>query len=189
MGIQLSLFYRHKRSTRKVMRSSIISAWLVLLSATACMSQDNDRFSLQFAIDQDDVNSLKQLLDKGVNAKAARWNGETTLMYAVGSGKDKMVEILLPFSDAKASTDEGNTALIFAVEFGTDKMVELLIPVSNVKASDMKGTTALMKASFRGTDKMVELLIPVSDVKASDKKGTTALMKAAFRGTDKMVEH
>merc|ERR1719319_987841 len=112
------------------MRSSIISAWLVLLSATACISQVNDYNLLEDAIVKDDVNLLKQLLNNGTNAKAANKDGWTALIKAASDGTEKMVELLIPVSDVKATIKYGYSALMFATRYGTEKMVELLIPVS-----------------------------------------------------------
>ena len=163
------------------MGSSIISAWLVLLSATACISQVrlfsdySDYYLLEDAILKDNVNLLKQLLDNGTDAKAISYDGETALYHAARFGTQKIVELLIPVSDVKATYNNGDTALMRAAEHGTDKIVELLLPGSDAKAASKYGFTALMLATRWGTDKMVELLIPVSDVKATNNDGQTAL--------------
>ena len=118
------------------MRSSIISAWLILLSATACISQVNDYYLLEDAIVKDDVNLLKQLLNNGTNAKAANKDGWTALMKAARYGTEKMVELLIPVSDVKATNEDGDSALMLAAERGTDKIVELLLPGSDAKAAN-----------------------------------------------------
>jgi len=64
------------------MKSSILSAWLVLLSATVCMSKVNLwRSPLWQAVRNDDLNLVKQLLENGTDVKASTDEGLTLLMY------------------------------------------------------------------------------------------------------------
>ena len=100
------------------MRSSIISVWFVLLSATACMSKLNEiERSLWDAVRNDDVNLVKQLLENGTDAKTGNSDGLTLLMYLSKSSgrlnnRKQILELVLPESDPIAADNEGNTALM-----------------------------------------------------------------------------
>ena len=118
------------------MRSSILSAWLVLLLATVCMSKVN----LWQAVRNDDLNLVKQHLENGTDVKASNVSpsGLTLLMYlskwslTVGSlnNRKQLLELVLPASDPKAADNEGNTALMYAAREGNHTIVEMILPVS-----------------------------------------------------------
>merc|ERR1711971_746485 len=121
------------------MKSSIISAWLVLFLTTAYMSKVNGDTELMdtvitMAVIKNNMNLVKHMIDNGADAKIIDSSGNTALMYAVENGNEKMVELLLPVSDAKTSNKNGDTALMWASNPGNQKIVQLLLPVSDPKA-------------------------------------------------------
>ena len=144
------------------MKSYIISAWLVLLSTTACPQNVNCAYTqLMSAVNKNDVDLVKRLLANGADAKATNYYGRTALMLAAQYGYDELVELLLPKSDAKATTNGnyyGMTALMYAALGANDKSVELLLPKSDAKAVDNYGLTALDYAKSRGNNQIIELL-------------------------------
>ena len=104
---------------------------------------------------------VKSLLESGVDAKGTDKWGETALMDAAGYGYDKLVELLLPYSDVQATDNDGASALIKAAENGYAKSVAVLLPFSDAKASNKWGETALSVAqseTSNGHKQIVRLL-------------------------------
>jgi hypothetical protein len=69
------------------------------------------------AIEANDHEALRQLLDAGVDVHAQDANGITALMVAVESGDVESVQVLLDAgADVNAQDARGNTALMLAKE-------------------------------------------------------------------------
>ncbi len=147
------------------------------------------------AIEDRDVDAVKQLLEDGADVNARGGNqGMTALMCAIALRDVKMVETLLATEeiDIEALDESGWNAFRYAGTFGCDKIVRMLIDagadVNYVTQSD--GGTALMCVILRtgptrteGDDEEIEKIVQIlldegADITARDKHGTTALRLA-----------
>ncbi|KAL8387845.1 hypothetical protein RB595_009633 [Gaeumannomyces hyphopodioides] len=109
-----------------------------------------------------DHETVKRLLEDGVNANAKGRNGWTALHLASMQGHDKVVELLVKNGiDVNAEDEEGDTALHLASAQGYDKVVaELLVKNGvDVNAENNFGSTAYDGAFQEGHDKAMELLV------------------------------
>ena len=144
------------------MKTSVISTIFLVLATATRIQKANGASSgeeqLREAARRNNFDLAKSLLDSGVDAKATDEYGGSALMYAATNadadipqvaqgGRDKLVELLLPFSDAKQTSKEiGWSALMLSAEMGREKSVKLLLPFSDVKATNSYGDTALSLA-------------------------------------------
>jgi ppGpp synthetase/RelA/SpoT-type nucleotidyltranferase len=153
------------------------------------------RIIFEAACMNDDLRTVKRLLEDGVDVNAKFRDGSTVLHWASENGRDKLVEQLLLKDgvDVNAKDENEYTALHQASFDGHDKVVERLLVKDevDVNAKDKDGFTALHQASMMGHDKVVERLLVKNevDVNAKDKvAGLTALRYASLFGHDKVVE-
>ena len=150
------------------MRSFVVSAWLLLFATAEYVPKVNGALGdtpLIKAVNWNNLELVKRLLDNGADAKATNSYGNTALMSAAVYGTNELVELLLPKSNAKATNNNGRSTLMYAAYRGRNKMVELLLPKSDAKATENDGYTALMYAAKYGSykAKSMELLLPKSD--------------------------
>ena len=126
----------------------------------------------------------KLLLEKGADARAARHDGFTALMWAAVGGHEAVAQLLLQHGgDARAAQDNGFTALMAAAQ-GHVAVAQLLLQHSaDVRAAQDDGATALMWAAVGGHGAVAQLLLQHgADVAAARNDGETALMLAADNG-------
>ncbi|XP_036987275.2 KN motif and ankyrin repeat domain-containing protein 2 [Artibeus jamaicensis] len=119
---------------------------------------------------QDDMETLLQLLRLGdVNAKASQ-AGQTALMLAVSHGRVDVVKALLACeADVNVQDDDGSTALMCACEHGHKEITGLLlaVPSCDISLTDRDGSTALMVALDAGQSEIASMLYSRMDIKCS----------------------
>lgn len=126
--------------------------------------------ALHWAVRQDDLDMVQQLIRAGASAKAANRYGVTPLYLASVNGSAAVIEALLKAgADANQAGSEGETALMTAARTGVvDAAKVLLARGADVNAREgWRGQTALMwAAAERHPAMMQELIAQGADVNA-----------------------
>ncbi len=142
--------------------------------------------ALHWAAYQDDLETVKLLLNARADAKAANRYGMTPLSLACTNGNGAMVALLLNAgADANTVLSGGETALMTAARTGKVDAVNVLLAHgadANAKESWLE-QTALMWAAAEGNVAAVEALLKAgADLHASSKSAFTPLLFAAREG-------
>ncbi|CAE7526635.1 ANKRD50 [Symbiodinium natans] len=147
--------------------------------------------ALQLAAATDDLEALKELLDKGQDKDAKDAGGHTALMVAARHGRvECLTELLQRDADKEARDEEGRTALMLAAAKGQRDCLEALLQAgADKEAHDEEGRTALMLAAAEGQRDCLEALLQAgADKEGRDEEGNTALMLAAAEGQRDCLE-
>ena len=135
---------------------------------------------------------VKLLLEQGADARAARNDGLTALMFAAQGGHEAVAQLLLQHgADVAAAEDDGTTALMWAALGGHEAVARLLLQHgADVAAAEDDGSTALMFAALGGHAAVAHLLLQHgADVNvAVSNDGTTALTRAALGGHEAVAQ-
>jgi ankyrin repeat protein len=133
----------------------------------------------------DHEDTVRFLLDRGVDANASDDEGWTALHTAASKGHPSVARALLEKganSNAKCACEGymggGQTALILAALSKHVDVVELLlVKAANISLTNNRGATALMAGV--GSKALIRVLLDHgADVNAQDNDGRTALMRA-----------
>ena len=133
----------------------------------------------------------KLLLEKGADARAARHDGNTALMFAAQGGHEAVAQLLLQHgADVAAARNDGVTALMLAARGGHEVVAQLLLQHgADVAAASNDGGTALMFAAVGGHEAVAKVLLQHgADVAAAKNNGFTALMLAAQGGHEAVAQ-
>ncbi|KAG6925965.1 KN motif and ankyrin repeat domains 2, partial [Chelydra serpentina] len=129
----------------------------------------------------DDMATIRQLLQLGdVNAKASQ-AGQTALMLAVSHGRQDMVRALLAgAADVNLQDADGSTALMCACEHGHAEIARLLLatPACHVGLADHDGSTALSIALEAGQNDIAVMLYAHMNFAKPPSPGTPKQPKA-----------
>ena len=165
---------------------------VILRSKPAPPYSGNVNSDLIIAIDENDIEKVKSLLDKGADINTRNENGDTALMMAVNRTRDvKLVNLLLDKgADVNAKNNKNDkyklnqTALIYAAIYEETEIVKALLERgADVNAKNNYGYSPLiMAAAHERSGNVKALLAKGADVNAADEKGTTALMRSAEKG-------
>ena len=143
----------------KTITGALTITFMALWVNIAYAGLNDDLFK---AIEQGDLNQVKNLIVEGaeVNAKSSD-NGTTALIVASSGGHLEIVQALLAAgADVNAIIERGFTALIVASSRGHLEIVlALLAAEADVNARTENGFTALTAASSKEYQKIVEQLI------------------------------
>ena len=94
------------------------AVFLIAVTLTAATNPDGTT-DLHWAVHQDDIDSVRRLLNTGANAKAANRFGVTPLSEACINGNGAMVALLLKAgADANGTLPSGETMLMLASRTG-----------------------------------------------------------------------
>jgi len=137
---------------------------------------------LSQAVLQKNLQHVNLLIKFNVDLNAQDALGNTALMYAVLSGKTKIVTTLI---QARATVDDHNlhdeTALMWAAKHtkGPCIVEQLLMAKANPNGQDIGGCTPLMFIAWSGRTLVANLLLEAkAEPTLQDSKGHTALMYA-----------
>lgn len=117
------------------------------------------------------TETVKYLLDKGVDVNAKDRFGWTALIKAAMFGYNDIVKILLDKgADVNAKTNLGCTALMEAAKIGHVTTMQILLDNNaDINATDKDGNTALMDALMGGDQDVIELLSKAKDASSTIK--------------------
>ncbi len=173
------------------MKTIIVS---LLASCVVSLAQTNphntDSRQLFNAATTNDVETVKVLLNKGVNINAKDTHGATALIKAASRGYADMTRLLLDKgAEINVKANDGWTALMGAAGGGETNTVKLLLDKGvDINAKDTNGMTALLFAAAKGQIDTVRLLLDKgADINVQDDLGWTALMFAVAGDKTNMV--
>jgi len=117
--------------------------------------------SIHNAARRGNLNSVKALLNQGVNVDLRNHENMTPLMYAARGGHSNVIRLLLnKGANAKARLNSVNrNALIFAAEKGHANSVRALLRHSNLSVKNANGRSALTAALNYGHPEIVRMLV------------------------------
>ncbi len=144
-----------------------------------------EQFLLLYS-DSGHIETVKYLLENGVNPNATTYSGATSLMYASQNGHLEIVNLLLQFgANVNIKPTDGNTALHAASRSNNDSIAEILIlKGAQVNAINNSGVSPLQISAGYGYEFLTKLLIFYgAQIDAQDNKGNTPLMSAVIYGS------
>jgi ankyrin repeat protein len=144
---------------------------------------------LALAVAENEVEIVKLLLDRGVDANAKNEQGRPLLLVAAASGGAMTATLLDHRASLDARDKGGQTALHVAVAAGRkDAVMELLRRGADVKAVDRSGQTPL-HAGIKADTAVLDLLVAAgAQVNCTDVRGSTPLHRAAALGNATAIE-
>ncbi|MFH0824680.1 MAG: ankyrin repeat domain-containing protein, partial [Pseudomonadota bacterium] len=139
------------------------------------------------------LETVRCLLDRGVDVNATDKFGSTALIRASAKGHIEVVRLLLDRgARVNATSGSGTTALIKAALLGHSEVSRELLDRGadvNVTVQNTTTITLLMMACNISPSDVVELLVERgADVKASAEDGQTALLDAVTNGRSTIVK-
>ena len=159
-------------------------AGLGITAATAEASVRRDA-PLLAAVKAADVDTVRSLVDQGVDVNQTAPDGATALHWAVHRNDAGLVDLLLEAgADVSAANRYGVQPISLAAENGNAHILEALLEAgANPNAALPEGETALMTAARTGNAAAIRgLLVRGADPNLRDGfRGQTALMWAAAR--------
>ena len=124
--------------------------------------KEHGSIALLLAAVRGHTETVRTLVDAGVDINGKTARGGTALMWAAGSRENpaETVRLLLKAgADANAQTEEGRTALMDAARRGNAPIVQLLLDAgARVNETTEDGTTALTDALSEGHTTIIQLL-------------------------------
>lgn len=175
-------------------------------------SNAGERIVLQSALEQafyqDDLTSLKQLIEIGINLNQRLDDHKTPLEQAVEYGKLALVQMLIAGgADPNFEEDVGYSPLWRAASYGMQDIYDFLYPLANLilqqeaqlelpnglhrcQRRETKNelveelTTAVMQGNL---DQILRLIQAGVDINAFDSDGNTALLPAVYHGKVEIV--
>jgi ankyrin repeat protein len=156
-----------------------------------------DLDNINRAIDEDNADAMRCLLDKGINPNVSMTLKKSTpLMRAVIKDSKKIAMLLLSRKDTDVNIRnvDGTTALMFLVGSSKDNrdMIDLLIGKgADINAQNNRGCTALMFAVNLNKKNTVAALLSHDEINVNMRNihGWTALIAGAFNDNKDMIDH
>ena len=177
---------RRARWTQRLRRAA------VLLLAVACLGTAPRELPLVEAVKAGGEESVRALLERGIDVNAAAADGATALHWAVRGERASVVGLLIAAgADVTAANDYGVTPLSLAALTGNAGVIRKLLEAgADANEATVGGQRALMTAARTGDVASVRVLLAHgADVGArDDTHGQTALMWAAAEGDAGVVE-
>ncbi len=168
-----------------------VTSAILLSPRTSTFAADEDNTEFIKAAFSAKSETIKQLLDKGINVDFQNKMGFSALIIASQYGHADIVDLLLANNaNIDLKNASGATALIIASKNGHAEVVNtLLAKFAKVDMQTTDGITALMLAAQKGHESIVDaLLAKGANVNLPTKDKVTALMIAALEGRTSIVD-
>ena len=142
--------------------------------------------SLVNAARNGNINTVRKLLNNGVNVNEPNKHGETPLYLASERGNTEMVKALLDSPGINVDKADSNryTPLHVATRKSFSKIVKMLLEAgADINKTNVFGYTPLYHASYNGNAKIVKILLEAgADVNKAQNEGMTPLFIASTYG-------
>ena len=165
---------------------ALIAAFLMPGAVSGALRQQEKPIHLIEAAERGDVNTVKYLLDLGVDVNGRDEQGTTALTAAAWEGQTEVVKMLLERGSEIDPQDDlaGMTPLIWACWKGYGDTVGVLVEAgADVNIKDKNDRGGLMGAAWEGRTQIIGMLVAAgAQLEARDYTGATALMWAAWNG-------
>ncbi len=176
---------------RITINSELLDAYLKRISdKDSVKSKDND-YQLLRAVQRNEVDKVKQLLDRGANIESKVNYDQTPLCWAIQRNNVDMVKLLLDAgADVKSIDDHSQTPLYWAVQRNNVDIVKLLLAAgADVKSKDEDDQRLLWRALLINNVDIVKLLLDRgANIDSKDKNNKTPLLWAARNGNIDVVK-
>ena len=146
---------------------------------------DERALDLIYAVSQSDLESVKVLLDGGVDPNVRDEFGSTPLLIASEKGNIKVLgELIVAGADVNVHNNNGLTPILAAIMANSVEAVRILRSHgAKAKVRDDTGTTPLVEATRRANIEVIRVLLDAKAIPNDrDGKGWTPLLYAADGG-------
>lgn len=149
----------------------------------------NDFILLKKALDSDNIDQLKQLLNTGIDINVKSSDGFTVFMHAYMCRPQYLKLLIELGSDVNAKDLKGKTALIWACDDSIYFVEAMLKLGADINAQDDNGLTPLMVAVVGGSKEVIHALFQFNpNMHLLDKKSRTVFDIAQQYSTPAVCE-
>ncbi|MDZ7719148.1 MAG: ankyrin repeat domain-containing protein [Balneolaceae bacterium] len=168
-------------------KRKIISVFtcLFVFATSTLFAQSNNERGLFEALKMNDIRSISEYVQEGVNINAKNSKGNTPLHYAISDGNEKLVNHLIELgANVNEMNANHNTPLTIAIIRDRNEIVDILLRAgANPNLGNSDKMTATHVAALNGNyDAMTSLVANQADINIMSETGVTPLMLAAARG-------
>ncbi|XP_057322749.1 uncharacterized protein LOC130666094 [Microplitis mediator] len=177
-----------KRKVGKVTPSNLENLKKKYEQEISIIDNQKDMFR---ALEQGDLEKLKETLKRGADINGKSCNSWTALHYAAKGPNIEVVKFVLDKNVSPQMTNGFNQSVLHvAAEYGRKLAVELLIKNKcNVNALDDEGQSPLHKAAENGHEEIVKILMKNNaDTSIQNSYGYSALHNAVLNNHKSVVE-
>ncbi|MCY4328525.1 MAG: ankyrin repeat domain-containing protein [Endozoicomonadaceae bacterium] len=163
-----------------------ITAFLVENGANMHAHSDGCQTVLMHAITGRNIESIKYLLDKGVDVNAQDAYGKTALMCAAEQDNAELVNFMLLIirgADIHAKSNDGKTLLMYAVQGGNSHIIRFVVKKGiDINEPNNQGNTPLTEAIKQEDIETVKYLIKCkASVNTKNLLNITPLMASVMK--------
>ena len=147
---------------------------------------------LFYAIDANNIDVVKLLIENGANINQHNNGGHTSLHWASVKGHKRIVKYLVKRGiDINILNDKKNTSVLIASELGHEDIVKFLVEHdANINLQDIDGDTPLLMAARTNHENIVKFLVEHgADINVKNKKGDSPLICAAKKRNLNLVRY
>ena len=155
------------------------------------LTHDDGLTPLMFAVKEDHLPCVKELIKAGADVNLLDGQGQTPLIFAANKGHVQCVkELMKAGDDVNKPNRNGGTPVLRAADIDHADVVETLINAgADVNHANKWGQTALMHTAQKGHVNLLSTLLTAGvDVNLKNNKGEDALYQAAYSANYKSIE-